>query len=404
MIQPTRRTLLAAAALVSAGLRPAHAQDARAQNGPVRIGVLTDETGPYADSGGPGSVLAAQMAVQDFGGTVLGRPVEVLRADTQNKPDVAGSIARQWYDTGGVDLITDLPVTPVAAAVQQVAREKNRSVIITAAAVTEFTSRNCAPVSVHWADDTHALAAGTAAEVVRAGRKAWFFITVDFAFGLALQRDATEVIERGGGRVIGSARFPLGNSEFSSQLLSAQASGAEVIGLASVGNDQVNLIKQAAEFGLMRPGGQTMVGFLVYITDIHSLGLQVAQGLTFGAGFYWDQDDTARAFARRFMAARRAMPTKNQAAVYASTLHYLRAMAQAGTRDAVAVGKAMRALPASYLGRPTTIRADGRALYDLTLYRVKAPGETTGAWDYYTAVAPIPAAEAFVPMTAACGA
>lgn len=399
MIQPTRRTLLAAAALASAGLRPARAQD-----GPVRIGVLTDETGPYADSGGPGSVLAAQMAVQDFGGTVLSRPIEVLRADTQNKPDIAGSIARQWYDTAGVDLITDLPVTPVAAAVQQVAREKNRSVIITAAAVTEFTSRNCAPVSVHWADDTHALAAGTAAEVVRAGRKVWFFITVDFAFGLALQRDATEVIERGGGRVIGSARFPLGNSEFSSQLLSAQASGAEVIGLASVGNDQVNLIKQAAEFGLMRPGGQTMVGFLVYITDIHSLGLQVAQGLTFGAGFYWDQDDAARAFARRFMAARRAMPTKNQAAIYASTLHYLRAMAQAGSRDAVAVGKAMRAMPASYLGRPTTIRADGRALYDLSLYRVKAPGESTAPWDYYTAVAPIPAAQAFLPMTAACGA
>lgn len=394
----SRRTLLAASLAVP-GL--ARAQAAK----PVRIGVLTDETGPYADSGGAGSVFAAQAAISDFGGTVLGQPIEVLHADTQNKPDIASATARGWYDSG-VDLVTDLPVTPVAAAVQQVAREKVRSVIITAAAVTEFTSKLCAPVSVHWADDTHALAAGTAERVVERGGKSWFFITVDFTFGLALQREAEAVITPAGGKVVGAVRYPLGNTDYSSQLLAAQSSvqssGADVIGLASVGNDQVNLIKQAHEFGLVRGAKPTLVGFLVYITDIHALGLPVAQGLTFSSGFYWDQDDRARAFAQRFMAARRAMPTRNQAAIYASTLHFLQAMAQAGTRDALAVNQAMRAMPADYLGRPAIIRSDGRALYDLTLYQVKAPDASKRPWDYYEPLATVPAADAFAPMTLAC--
>ncbi len=401
----SRRTLLAASLAVPALAR---AQFARAQPGkPVRIGVLTDETGPYADSGGAGSVFAAQTAVRDFGGTVLGMPVEVLHADTRNKPDVASAIARGWYD-GGVDLVTDLPVTPVAAAVQQVAREKQRSVIITAAAVTEFTAKLCAPISVHWADDTHALAAGTARRVVERGGKSWFFITVDFAFGLGLQSEAQAVITSAGGpkgaRVVGAVRYPLGNTDYASQLLAAQASGADVIGLASVGNDQVNLIKQAHEFGLVRGDRPVLVAFLVYITDVHALGLPVAQGLTFSSGFYWDQGNPARAFAERFHAARQAMPTRNQAAIYASTLHFLRAMAQAGTRDALAVNQAMRAMPADYLGRPATIRADGRALYDLTLYQVKAPGASKQPWDYYAPLATIPAADAFAPMTPACAA
>jgi branched-chain amino acid transport system substrate-binding protein len=381
---------------------------ARAQPGkPVRVGVLTDETGPYADSGGAGSIFAAQEAVRAFGGSVLGQPVEVLHADTQNKPDVASSIARGWYDSG-VDLITDLPVTPVAAAVQQVGREKLRGVIITAAAVTEFTSKLCAPISVHWADDTHALAAGTARRVVERGGKAWFFITVDFAFGIALQREAADAIAPAGGRVVGAVRYPLGNTDYSSQILAAQSSvqadGVDVIGLASVGNDQVNLIKQAHEFGLVRGATPTLVAFLVYITDIHALGLAAAQGLTFSSGFYWDQGDQARAFGERFFATRRAMPTRNQAAVYASTLHFLKAMAQAGTRDALAVNRAMRAMPADYLGRSAQIRADGRALYDLTLYRVKAPGASQRPWDYYEALATIPAADAFAPMVPACAA
>ncbi len=385
----TRRGALAAPLLL--------AGRARGAERPVQVGVLTDETGPYADSGGAGSVWAAQAAVQDFGGTVLGAPIQVLHADTQNKPDVAGAIARQWYDSGA-DLVTDLPVTPVAAAVLQVAREKQKSVIITAAAITEFTSKLCSPYSVHWADDTHALAGGTTQEVVKSGKKRWFFITVDFAFGVALQQQATEIIVAGGGQVIGSAKYPLGNTDYSSQLVSAQSSGADVIGLASVGNDQVNCIKQASEFGLKA----TLVGFLVYITDVHALGLKAAQGLTFSSSFYWDQGDAARAFAGRFEAVRHAKPTRNQASVYASTLHFLKAMAQAGTRDAVAVGKAMRAMPADYLGHPTTIRGDGRALYELTLYRVKTPGESTGAWDYYTPIGTIPAGEAFLAANPAC--
>ena len=392
-----RRAILAGAAALAGSVR------ARAQPAAVRIGVLTDESGPYAASGGAGSVTAARMAVQDFGGAVLGLPVEVLRADTQNKPDVAGGIARAWYDSG-VDAVADLPVTPVAAAVQQVARERSRTVLITAAAVTEFTSKSCSPVSSHWADDTHAMAAGTGKVLTEGGGKTWYFVTVDFSFGAALQAEAARVIEAAGGRVLGSTRFPIGNADFSAQILEAQTSRAQVIGLASVGGDQVNLIKQAAEFGLQAGGAQTLAGFLVYLTDIHALGLEVAQGLRFPTSFYWDQNDAARAFGKRFMAERQAMPTQNQANVYAATLHFLRGMAQAGTRDALAVSRAMRAMPVQYFGADTTMRADGRVLHDLTLYRVKAPGESRGAWDLLAPVGVVPAAEAFAAMNPACAA
>ncbi len=389
-----RRALLGGAALLAA-------TRARAQDAPVRIGVLTDEAGPYADSGGAGSVAAARMAVQDHGGTVLGRPVEVLHADTLNKPDVAAIQARHWYDAG-VDAITDLPVTPVAAVVQQVAAEKQRTVMITAAAVTAFTAKTCAPISSHWADDTHALTTAIGKTLTAEGRPDWFFITVDFSFGAALQAAATQVIEANGGRVIGSARFPIGNGDFSAQVVQAQSSRAKVIGLAAVGGDQVTLIKQAAEFGLGTGGAQTLAGFLIYITDIHALGLKVAQGLTVSTGFYWDQDDGTRAFARRFFAGRHAMPTKNQAMVYASTRHFLRAMAQAGTRDAMAVNAAMRALPVDLFGTPATLRADGRVLYDLGIWRVKRPEESRAAWDYYAPIGRLAAAEAFLPINPAC--
>ena len=391
-----RRTLLAATALGAAGLRPA-----RAQGGPIRIGVLTDESGPYASSGGPGSIAAARMAVQDFGPSVLGQPIEIIRADTQNKPDVAGSIARQWYDQG-VDAITDLPVTPVAAAVQQVAREKARTVMITAAAVTEFTSKLCAPISSHWADDTHAMAAGSSQVITKAGGTSWFFVTVDFSFGAALQAEATKVVEANGGKVVGAAKFPLGNTDFSSQIVQAQASGAKVLGLASVGGDQVNLVKQLAEFGIQGKTGQTLAGFLVYITDIDALGLEVAQGFRFPTSFYWDQSAGTRAFGQRFFAERKAMPTQNQANIYAATSHFLKAMAQAGTRDALAVNKAMRAMPLAYFGETTSMRGDGRVLHDLTLYRVKAPSEKKAPWDYLAPIGSIPASDAFIPATAAC--
>ncbi len=390
-----RRTLIGAAAglAVTAGRARAQAP------GPIRIGVLTDETGPYSDSAGRGSVLAAQMAATDFGGTVLGLPIEIVHADTQNKPDAAAAIARQWFDSRGVDLVTDLPVTPVAAAVQQIGREKGKSVLITAAAASEFTSKSCAPTSTHWADDTHALSR-VAGQVARDGGKTWFFITVDMAFGNALERDATEVVRAAGGQVLGSARYPIGNTDFASLLLQAQASGAQVIGLASVGGDLVNLIKQAGEFGIGRK--QTLAGFLIYINDIHALTPQVAQGFTFVSGFYWDQNEAARTWSRRFMTTQGAMPSRAQAAGYAGTMHFLKAVQQAGTRDPIAVNKAMRALPIDYFGRAGSIRADGRALYDLTSYRVKAPDQVKAPWDYYTPLATIPAADAFLPPTPAC--
>ncbi len=390
---------LVPAGLVSIGLAPRHG---RAQTAaPIRIGVLTDENGPYADSAGSGSVLAAQMAAADFGGTVLGQKIEIVHADTQNKPDIASAIARRWYGAEDVDMITDLPVTPIAAAVQQIAAQQKKTVIITAAAASEFTSKSCGPTSIHWADDTHALAAGTAGQVVAHNGKTWFFITVDFSFGLALQREATAVIEAGGGRVLGESRYPIGNTDFSSQLLAARASNAQVIGLASVGNDLVNCIKQAGEFGVT--GRQTLAGFLIYITDIHALTPKVAQGFTFASGFYWDQNDASRAFSRRFFATHKAMPTRDQAAIYSASLHFLKAMQQAGTRDALAVNKAMRGLSIDYFGHPAGIRADGRALYDLTLYKVKKPEQVAAPWDYYEPIGTVAKADAFLPMTAACG-
>jgi branched-chain amino acid transport system substrate-binding protein len=287
--------------------------------------------------------------------------------------------------------------------VQQIAKEKQRTVMITASAINEFTSKFCSPVSTHWADDVHAMTTGTGKLVVQNGGKTWFFITVDFAFGKAVEAAATAVIQANGGKVLGDTYFPIGNSDFASQMVSAQSSGAQVIGLAAVGNDQVNAIKQAAEFGLARGNGKTLAGFLIYITDIHALGLEMTQGLTLSSGFYWDQTDASRAFSKRFFAERHAMPTRNQAAIYTATLHFLKAMAQAGTRDAVAVGKAMRALPVDYQGHPASVRADGRVMYDVTLYRVKSPSESKAPWDYYAPIGSLPAAEAFLPMNAACG-
>ena len=367
----------------------------------IRVGVLTDASGPYASSGGPGSVLAAQMALADFGPTVLGKPIEIVSSDTLNKPDVAGSIARQWYDDG-VDAIVDLPVTPVALAVQQIAKQKNKTVMITAAAVTEFTSKFCSPVSSHWADDTHAMAAASGQVLTGLGGTSWFFITVDFSFGLALQEAATKVIEASGGKVVGTAKFPIGNTDFSSQILQAQSAGARVIGLVAVGGDQVNLIKQASEFGLTTKSATTMAGFLVYISDIEALGLAVAQGLSFGSSFYWNADAGTRGFARRFEAERRTVPTRNHAAIYAATLHYLKAMQQAGTRDAVAVNKAMRAMKVDWFGDRVALRSDGRLMVPITTYRVKAPGDSKARFDDYAPIGRLTPEQAFLPEVPSC--
>jgi branched-chain amino acid transport system substrate-binding protein len=376
---------------------------AEISDGVVRIGVLTDETGPYADSAGPGSVTAARMAAEDFGGAVRGNPIEIVHADTQNKPDVASTVARRWFDSEKVDAVIDLPVTPIALAVQEIAKQKNRTVMITASAASEFTSKFCSPVSTHWADDTHALAAGTARAVLAGGGDSWFFITVDMAFGLALERDATDVIKAAGGKVLGQTRFPIGATDYSSLLLQAQSSGAKVIGLASVGNDLVNLLKQASEFGLTREGGPTLAGFLIYIQDVQSLGLAAAHGLTFTAGYYWDQNDPARDFARRFFARQKMMPSKNHALIYAAVTQFLRGVNAAGTDEAVAVNRAMRERPFTFFGKNATVRGDGRVLYDEALWRVKRPAESKEPWDDYTLVRTIPASDAFLPPNQACG-
>ena len=387
--------------LCSAFALPAQAQ---LSDDIVRIGVLTDETGPYADSAGPGSVLAAQMAVQDFGGTVRGRPIEIVHADTQNKPDIASAIARRWFDAERVDAIVDLPVTPIALAVQEIARQKNRTVMVTASAASEFTTKFCSPVSTHWADDTHALTAGAARALLAAGNDTWFFITVDQAFGLALERDATALVTAAGGRVLGTARHPIGATDFASLLLQAQASGAKVVALASVGNDLVNILKQANEFGLRDSGTQIVTGFLTYIQDINALGLAATQGYTFTENFYWDQNDAARAFAKRFFAIQLMMPSKNHAEIYTAVTHYLRAIDAAGTDEAVAVNRAMRERPLDYFGHPATIRNDGRVLFDVTLWQVKSPAESHEPWDYYKPVRVIPANDAFSPVNReACG-
>jgi branched-chain amino acid transport system substrate-binding protein len=381
-----------ALALAWLGLCPAWAEAP-----PLKIGILTDASGPYADSGGQGSVVAAEMAAKDFGGEVLGRRVEVVLGDTLNKPDVASTIARRWFDVEGVSAVLDLPVSPVAFAVQALAKDKNRTVMITAGASTDITAKFCAINSSHWADDTYAIATAIATAETQGGAKSWFFLSVDTALGAGLQKQATQVIEAKGGKVAGAIKYPLGASDYSSALLQAQASGADRIGLAGAG-EVANEIKQGAEFGIGRDGKQALVGFLVYITDIHALGPQSAQNLKLTSGFYWDQSDEARAFAQRFFAARHQMPTRNHAAIYAAVRHYLEAVKAVGSDEAGAVGKAMRGAPIDYFGHPAKMRPDGRVLYDLTLYRVKTPAESKSAWDYYAKVRDIPAAEAFKPQ------
>ena len=395
------RVLAVIACLVTSGVQ---AQERLLAQAPLRIGVLTDETGPYADSAGPGSITAAEMAARDFGGTVRGRAIEIVHADTLNKPDVAAAIARKWFDNDGVSAIVDLPVTPVALAVQEIAKQKNRTVMITASAASEFTTKYCSPVSTHWADDTHALTTGTARALLAGGNDTWFFITVDMAFGLALERDATAIVTAGGGRVLGTARHPIGTTDYASLLLQAQASGAKVVALASVGGDLVNLLKQANEFGLRDSGKQIVAGFLTYIQDINALGLAATQGYTFTEGFYWNQNEVAHAFAQRFFSIRQAMPSKNHAEIYTAVTHYLRAIEAAGTDEAVAVNRAMRERPLSYFGHPATVRSDGRVLFDVELWQVKTPAESKEPWDYYTPVRTIPAAEAFLSINReACG-
>jgi len=363
----------------------------------IKIGVMIDGSGFAQDTGGAGAVTAAEMAAADYGGTALGKPIRIISADMQNKPDVASSIARQWFDQDQVDAITDLPVSSVGLAVQQVGKEKKKVLLISAAATTELTGAQCSPTSIQWADDTAALANGTARAIVASGGKKWFFITADFAFGAAMESAASAVIKASGGEVVGDVKHPLGTNDFSSYLLKAQASGANIIGLANVGLDSIATIRQAGEFGITQ-AGQQLAGFIVFISDIHSLGLKTAQGTYVTTGYYWDDSDGTRAFAKRFFEKRQRMPTKEQANTYAAVLHYLKAIDAAKTDDAEQVTAEMKAMPTDYFGRKGSIRADGRVLYDLALYQVKKPEESKYPWDYYKKIRDIPAAEAFRPL------
>lgn len=369
----------------------------------MRIGVLADLSGPYADSGGPGSVVAARLAAQDFG-QVAGRTVEILAGDTQNKPDIAANIARAWFDSDGVGAITDLPVTPIALAVQEVARQKNRTVMITGAAASDITNRTCSPVSTHWADDSRALSVGVVDALVKGGADTWFFLIPDYGFGQAVLRDATDALTTRGAKVVGTVKHALGISDYSSALLQAQVSGAKVVATAAASGDLVNTIKQAGEFRLTAAGKQTLAGFLVYTSDVSAIGLDTAQGLTIPLGFYWDQSEASRSFSKRFFAERKVMPTQDHAAVYAAVTQYLRAAAATNPDDAVAINQAMRATPFDYFGHPARVREDGRLLYDLAVYRVKTPQASRDTWDLLQPVGNVDADVAFLPVNEAlCG-
>ena len=363
----------------------------------VRIGVLNDQSGVYADLGGPGAVVAARMAVEDAGAKVLGKPVDIVAGDHQSKADVGAAIARQWFDADKVDMAIGFDNSSVALAIEQVALQKNRIAIGAAVATTAFTGKNCTPNEASWLHDSYALTNTLARSVVGRGGDTWFFLTVDYAFGYSLETDATSAVAASGGKVLGGVRHPLNNADFSSYLLQAQASGAKVVALADAGGDMINATKQASEFGLSH-GGQTLVSLLAFITDIHTLGLAAAQGLRFVTGFYWDRDKDTRAWSKRFLERHGRIPTAAQASVYSAIRHYLRAIEAAGTDAALPVMAKMREIPVDdFYARGGRLREDGRLLHDMYFVQVKTPAESTGPWDYYKILATIPGEQAFRP-------
>ena len=360
----------------------------------VKIGILNDQSGVYADYGGKYSVEAARMAIEDFGGEVLGQKIEMITADHQNKPDLATSIARRWYDADGVDMITELTTSSVALAVQELSKEKKKVDIVVGAATSAITGAACTPYGFHWAFDTHALAVGTGGALVKAGGDSWFFLTADYAFGYALEKDTSEIVTAAGGKVLGSVRVPLNSSDFSSFLLQAQSSKAKVIGLANAGQDTTNSIKQAAEFGIVR-GGQKLAGLLMTLAEVNGLGLEAAQGLVLTEGFYWDHDDKSRAFSERFFKRTGRMPSMIHAGTYSATLSYLKAVKAAGTRDSDAVAKKLKELPVDDAFAQGKVQENGRMVHDLYLFEVKKPSESKKPWDYYKQLAVVPGDQAF---------
>jgi branched-chain amino acid transport system substrate-binding protein len=377
--------------LTGGGQRPASAQTA-----PLKIGVLTDMSSLYADNGGPGSVVAAQMAVDDFGGTVLGRKIEIVSGDHQNKADVGSVIARRWIDNDNVEAILDVPNSAVALAVQGITRDKQKLFLATGAATSRLTGEECSPTGIHWTYDTYALSQGTTKAVSKLGVKSWFFLSADYALGAQLEADSRKVIAAQGGRVAGSVKHPVNTADFSSFLLQAHSSNADAIALADAGGDFINAVKQAGEFGITK--NQKLVGLLVFIADIHSLGLQSAQGLILSSAFYWDMNDETRAWSKRFIDKTQKVPTMIHAGTYGAVIHYLKAVRDAGTVDGPAVAGKMRAMPVNdFMTKNGRIRGDGRLVRDMYLFKVKSPEESKYKFDYYQLLATIPGDEAFKP-------
>jgi branched-chain amino acid transport system substrate-binding protein len=407
MTETSRRSLIGAAATAPVwGALPFRSARAQAAN-TIKIGVMNDQSGLYRDLSGPGSVQAVRLAIQESGITQRGVNVEVVAADHQNRPDVGSTIVRQWLDRDGVDVVVDVPTSSVALAVNTLVREKNKVYLNSGAATSDLTGSACSPNTIHWTYDTWMLAKSTGGAMVRAGGQSWFFITADYAFGHALERDTSEFVRTAGGRILGQVRTPFpGTTDFSSFLLQAQSSRAQVVGLANAGGDTINTIKQAAEFGLTRGGRTKLAGLLVFITDVHSLGLQTAQGLVLTETFYWDLNDKTRAFTQRLGAMPgNIRPSMVQAGCYSAVLHYLKAVgdmgvaaAKASGTDAVAKMKSMPTEDDAF--GPGSIRADGRKLHPSYLFEVKAPAESRGAWDYYKLLGTTPADESFRPLAA----
>ncbi len=392
-----RSALMACVAAAALAAGPAAAQ--QVSDDVVKLGVMNDQSGLYADITGQGSVIAARMAVEDFGGKVLGKPIEVIFADHQNKPDVGSNIVNRWIDTDKVDAVVDVPTSSVALATQQITKTKNRIFLISGAAASDLTGKACSPVGFHWTYDTYMLANGTGNALVKAGGDSWYFLTADYAFGHALERDTAAAVQAAGGKVLGQVRHPLNTADFSSFLLQAQASKAKVIGLANAGGDTINSIKQASEFGIVT-GGQRLAGLLVFITDIHALGLKATQGLVLTESFYWDLNDETRAFSKRFMAKSGGKPPSMvQAGVYSAVMHYLKAVQAAGTDKTEAVAAKMRETKVNdFMSKDVEVRADGRVMRTAYLFQVKKPDESKGPWDYYKLLATIQPNDAFRPV------
>ena len=388
------RKLSAAVALALAAM----GAQAQVSDGVVKIGVLSDMSSLYADIAGPGSVAAARMAVEDFGAAKKGMKVEIVSADHQNKPDVGSGVARQWYDVDKVDVIVDVPTSSVALAVNEITKQKGKAFLVSGAASSDLTGKACSPNTVHWTYDTWMLANGTGSAIVKTGGNSWFFVTADYAFGHALERDTEQMVQKSGGKVLGKVRHPLNSQDFSSFLLQAQASKAKIIGLANAGGDTINAIKQAAEFGIVQRG-QNLAGLLVFISDVHGLGLNTAQGLIFTESFYWDLNDGTRAWSKRFASQNNnKYPTMVHAGVYSAVLHYLKAIEAAKTDDGGKVVAQMKSMPTDdALFGKGRIRADGRKVHPAYLVEVKKPSESKGPWDYYKVRTQIPADQAFRP-------